>query len=134
MQIADILGRHGLGVIALLPDTLVAGAALLLAEQQISAGVVIDPDSGMVGILSERDITRGLGQHGAAVADMSVSELMTRNVVSCDPEDTVAEALGVMQSMNVRHLPVVDADNHLLAMISLRDLMLLQVPQPQLVI
>ena len=54
MQIADVLGQHGLGVIALLPDTLVSGAALLLAEQSISAGVVIDPDRGMIGIISVR--------------------------------------------------------------------------------
>ena len=126
MLVGDVLAHHGLGVIALLPDTLVAGAALLLAEQSISAGVIIDPDRGMVGIVSERDITRGLGQHGAAVADMSVSELMTKDIVSCAPEDTVADALGVMKSMNVRHLPVVDCENHLVGMVSMRDLISLQ--------
>jgi len=127
MLIADILGRHGLGVIALMPDTLVTGAALLLAEQSISAGVIIDPDGGMVGIITERDITRGLGRYGAAVADMHVSELMTRDVVSCDTDSTVADALGIMQSMNVRHLPVTDAHNHLIGLISMRDLVAVQI-------
>jgi CBS domain-containing protein len=128
MLIADVLGRHGLGVIALLPDTLVAGAALLLAEQSIGAGVIIDPDGGMVGIISERDIMRGLGRHGAAVAGMCVAELMTRDVITCDSESTVADALATMQSMNVRHLPVVDGDNHLVGMISMRDLVNVQAP------
>ena len=123
MLVAEVMGQNGVGVIALLPDTLVAGAALLLAEQSISAGVIIDPDKGMVGILSERDITRGLGQYGADVAEMPVSDLMTRDIISCDPESTVAEALSVMKSMNVRHLPIVDCENHLVGMISMRDLL-----------
>ena len=93
MQVAEILGKNGIGVIALLPNTLVSGAALLLTDQSIGAAVVIDPDKGMIGIISERDITRGLGQYGAEVAEMSVEELMTRDVISCDPESTVADAL-----------------------------------------
>ena len=122
MQIAEILGTHGIGVIALLPNTLVSGAALLLADQSVGAAVVIDPDRGMIGILSERDIMRGLGQYGADVAEMSVAELMTRDVISCDPESSVDDALSIMKSMNIRHLPVIECDNQLVGMISMRDL------------
>ena len=126
MQIAEILGQKGIGVIALLPDTTVSGAGLLLSEQSIGVAVVIDPEAGMQGILSERDITRGLAEFGADVVEMCVSELMTRDVVSCDPDCEVEDAVTMMQERNIRHLPVIEDSDHLIGMVSMRDLMEVQ--------
>ena len=122
MQIADILGPKGIGVVALLPDTSVSGAALLLSEQSIGVAVVIDIEKGMVGILSERDITRGLAEHGADVIDMPVEQLMTCGVISCDPETSVEAALTLMRNNRIRHLPVIENGTDLVAMVSIRDL------------
>lgn len=122
MQIADILGPKGIGVVALLPDTSVSGASLLLSEQSIGVAVVIDIEKGMVGILSERDITRGLAEHGADVIDMPVEQLMTRGVISCDPETSVEAALVLMRNNQIRHLPVIENGTDLVAMVSIRDL------------
>lgn len=126
MQIAEILGQKGIGVIAIRSDTGISDAALLLSEQAIGVAVVVDADDYMVGILSERDITRGLAQHGATVARMRVEDLMTRDVVSCGPDCTVAEAVAIMRKHNIRHLPVIEEETHLIAMVSMRDLLDLQ--------
>lgn len=122
MQIADILGPKGIGVVALLPETTISGAALLLSEQSIGVAVVVDMERGMVGILSERDITRGLAEFGAEIIDMPVEKLMSRGVVSCDPECTVEEALTLMRDNRIRHLPVIENGTDLVAMVSIRDL------------
>ena len=92
MQIADLLGAKGIGVIALLPDTDISNAALLLADQLIGVAAVIDQEEGLVGILSERDITRGLAEFGAEVVNVRVDQLMTRKIVSCTPETRVEDA------------------------------------------
>ena len=123
MQIADLLGAKGIGVVALLPDTDISNAALLLSDQTIGVAAVIDEDEGLVGILSERDITRGLAEYGAKVVDVRVDQLMTRKIVSCTPETTIEDAITLMQDNGIRHLPVVEDGTYLIAMISIRDLM-----------
>ena len=122
MQIADLLGAKGIGVIALLPDTDISSAALMLSEQSIGVAAIVDQEDGLVGILSERDITRGLAEFGAEVVDVKVDQLMTRKIVSCTPNTSVEDAIVLMQENGIRHLPVVENDKHLIAMISMRDL------------
>jgi CBS domain-containing protein len=122
MQIADLLGAKGIGVIALLPETDISNAALLLSEQSIGVAAVIDQVDGLVGILSERDITRGLAEFGADVINVRVDQLMTRKIVSCTPETSIEDAINLMHNNGIRHLPVMEDDQDLIAMISIRDL------------
>jgi len=121
MQIADLLGAKGIGVIAMLPDTDVSNAALLLSDQAIGVAAVVDENDSLIGILSERDITRGLAEFGAEIIDVRVDQLMTRKIVSCDPETTIEDAMAIMHDNGIRHLPVVD-NGSLVAMVSIRDL------------
>ena len=126
MQIADLLGAKGIGVIALLPDTTISNAALLLSDQSIGVAAVIDQDKGMVGILSERDITRGVAEYGADVVNLRVDQLMTGEIISCRPETSIEDAISLMHNNGIRHLPVIEENNRLLAMISMRDLIEIQ--------
>jgi len=121
MQIADLLGAKGIGVIAMRPDTAVSNAALLLSDQAIGVAAVVDENDSLIGILSERDITRGLAEFGAEIVDVRVDQLMTRKIVSCDPETTIEDAMAIMHDNGIRHLPVID-DGSLVAMVSIRDL------------
>ena len=122
MQIADLLGAKGIGVIALLPETDISNAALLLSDQAIGVAAVIDQNQGLVGILSERDITRGLAEFGAEVVNVRVDQLMTRKIVSCTPETTIEDAIALMHDNGIRHLPVMEDGKTLIAMVSIRDL------------
>ena len=86
----------------------VADAAKLLDQRRIGALVVVDDQRSLAGILSERDIVRGLSRHGVAVMDMTVGDLMTADVKTCTPEDSMDSLEATMTSNRIRHLPVLD--------------------------
>jgi len=82
--------------------------------------LVTDAADKMIGIISERDIVRGLASHGGAVAELSVTDLMTRDVRSCTSGDTIADIMGIMTTHRIRHLPVLD-DGKLVGIVSIGD-------------
>jgi CBS domain-containing protein len=86
----------------------VGDAAKLLDQRRIGALVVVDEQRSLAGILSERDLVRGLSRHGVAVMDMRVGDLMTADVLTCTPEDTIDSIMSAMTSNRIRHLPVVE--------------------------
>ena len=86
----------------------IADASNLLHQRRIGALVVVDEKGAIAGILSERDIVRGLAQKGEKVLSMMIRELMTSNVLVCSPEDSLEHLMSMMTSNRIRHLPVVD--------------------------
>src|SRR5262249_6369782 len=72
------------------------------------------------GILSERDIVRELARQGAQILNSQVSEIMTREVYVCEPDDTIAELMSQMTDRRIRHLPVV-VEGQLKGIISIGD-------------
>ena len=121
MRIADILGNKGVEVHTALPWITVADAAKRLTDAEVGALVVCDGERRIRGILSERDIVRGLTRRGAAVLEESVESVMTHDVHTCDPQETVARAMAMMARFHYRHLPVVQR-GALVGMISVGDL------------
>jgi len=78
----------------------------------------------ILGMLSERDVLQAVVDHGTAAFSMPVSALMTQAVVSCQSDDTVDHALGLMNEHHIRHLPVFHGEA-LVGVISLRDVLAL---------
>ena len=105
-QILNLKGSSAITTIA--PNATIAQAAVILGEKRIGALVVATGDDNISGIISERDIVRGLGKHGAPVLDAPVSTLMTANVVTCAPSDSSDAVLGQMTDGRFRHLPVME--------------------------
>lgn len=122
MTVAAVLRQKGASVISVPPQASVAEAAEIISRRRIGAVVVCDEGGHLVGIFSERDVVRGLTQHGAALMSMPVSELMTQQVQVVTPACTVDEAMEIMDSGYFRHLPVVDAQERLIGIVSIRDL------------
>ena len=118
---AVLAGREG-PVITTVAYATCVDAAQLLSDRRIGLLVVCDEDGGIVGVLSERDIVRGLAEHGSELADKSVAELMTRDVLTCAPSDSENDVIETMLDRNIRHMPVVDA-GVLAGLVSIRDLM-----------
>jgi CBS domain-containing protein len=83
----------------------VRDAIALLAEKRIGAIPVLDGHA-IAGIFSERDVIARLNEHGPALLDMVVGQVMTSPAITVDPETTVLEALGLMTRRRIRHLPV----------------------------
>jgi CBS domain-containing protein len=99
----------------------VSEAVKLLAQWRIGAVVVLDEQRQLAGILSERDIVRGLARFGNAVQEMSVGELMTKDVLTCATSDTLDSLMTVMTDNRVRHLPVLEAGT-LVGIITIGDI------------
>ncbi len=131
MLIQEILDRKGSGLITNRPEDTIETAAALLASNNIGALPVRDGDGNLIGVISERDIIRGLAQHGAKVRSLRVEDLMTRGVVTIAPTDQVKDAMAVMTMRHFRHLPVVK-DGALIGMISSRDVMKYRLEQTEL--
>jgi len=122
MQIGDMLDRKGHRVYAVRPEWTVREAAAQIAQHNIGTTIVTDADGKLVGILSERDLVRLLAEDGAKLFDRCVGGVMTASVVTCGPATTVREALSLMASHRIRHLPVVK-DGAVLGLISIRDVL-----------
>jgi CBS domain-containing protein len=106
MVIADLLRHKGSSVVTVGPDESVAQLARLLAEHRIGGVVVVD-DTGIAGIVSERDVVRALDREGADVLTRSVAEIMTTEVISSAPTDSLDEVAATMTDNRIRHMPVV---------------------------
>ena len=130
MIISQILRHKDGNIFKISTHQSIAEASELLTGEGIGALLVEDNSASIIGILSERDIVRGMPPHCADLHDVRVSELMTSNIVSCSPEDTVLEAMAMMTDRRIRHLPVYE-DGNLIGLISLGDLVKSRIAEVQ---
>jgi CBS domain-containing protein len=107
VRIADVLKNKGAGVLTIAPETLISELIGGLVTRNVGAMVVVGTD-GLVGIVSERDVVRMLHEHGAAALSRPVADIMTSEVITCSPEDSVDSLSVLMTTNRVRHVPVVD--------------------------
>ena len=121
MKLVELIKGKQKEIIQIGADRTIAEAANTIAQNKIGALLVDDGAGTIVGILSERDIVRGMSQHGANLHDVKVSELMTSDLIRCAPGDTVNEAMAMMTDRRIRHLPVFEGEQ-LVGFISSGDL------------
>lgn len=93
-----------------------------MRDEQIGAAIVSDDGKSIDGIISERDLAYGLAAHGSKLPGIAVSELMTKAVIVCSPEDSVTDVMKLMTERRTRHLPVKDGDR-LVGIISIGDVL-----------
>jgi CBS domain-containing protein len=120
MRIADLLRTKGSAVATVTPETTVTTLLAGLAEHNVGAMVVVTPDGSIAGIVSERDVVRRLNEHGPGLLDGQVSEIMTKLVASCGPDDSVDQLSVLMTERRIRHVPVL-VDGRLAGIISIGD-------------
>jgi CBS domain-containing protein len=120
MNVAAILRQKGRAVTTASPGTTLIEVANKLAAKRIGAIVVVGARSEVVGIVSERDIIRTLAMQGADCLMGPVSQIMTKQVVTCQETDTLDELMAMMTAQRFRHLPVV-TDGALVGIVSIGD-------------
>lgn len=98
------------GVVSIAPEKTVGDAANLLSNRKIGSVVVSSDGTSAEGILSERDIVREIGKRGPSCLSDQVSEMMTRNLVTCSCDDSADAVLSQMTEGRFRHMPVVEGD------------------------
>lgn len=107
------------GLFSIEPTTTVAEAATVMGERRIGSALVMDGER-LMGIFTERDIVRALGEHFDA-AGHPVSEWMTAEPLTVEPSTPVDDALRMMLDGNFRHLPVTEG-GRVAGIVSMRDL------------
>lgn len=114
--VAELMNK---GLLSVGPSTTVAEAATMMGERRVGSALVMDGDS-LLGIFTERDIVRALGEHFDA-AKHQVAEWMTRDPITVPPDTPAKDALKTMLDGGFRHLPVKDGEQ-VIGVVSMRDL------------
>ncbi len=115
-SVAEVMNK---GLLSVGPSTTVAEAATMMGERRVGSALVMDGQA-LLGIFTERDIVRALGEHFDA-AKHQVAEWMTRSPITVPPDTPARDALKMMLDGGFRHLPIVDGDD-VVGVVSMRDL------------
>lgn len=117
--IGSILNRKGTTVWSVAPTNTVFEAISIMAEKNVGALPVLEGDR-LVGMISERDYARKVILLGRGSKETSVAEIMSVNVKTVGPQDSVQECMQIMTENRVRHVPVLE-DGKLTGLISIGD-------------
>jgi CBS domain-containing protein len=127
MLIEHLLATKGGDVVTVTTDTTIAAVVAALRKHGIGAIVVSDDDAATVaGIISERDVVRAIADRGAAALDEPVRDVMTADVVTCEPNARIEDLMALMTDHRFRHLPVVDG-GRLVGIVSIGDVVKVRV-------
>jgi CBS domain-containing protein len=122
-KVSDVLARKGDSLSTIKPTDTIATLSRRLRDERVGALIVSANGQAVDGIISERDIAYALTTHLGELHSMPVSSLMTKTVISCDPDDLISDAANVLREHRIRHLPVTDGKK-LLGMIGMRDILM----------
>jgi CBS domain-containing protein len=126
MNAASILKFKGSDVVTSTANRSLLHIAQLLTQHGIDCIVIVGDDDKIAGIVSECDLMRAIGQAGPKVLDRSVSDFMTKNVVTARKADTTELLMSEMTVHRFRHMPVVEK-GRLIGLISIGDLVKIQI-------
>jgi CBS domain-containing protein len=121
MNVAQILKGKGRDVLTIRVHHTLAHAAQALGERRVGATVVTDAAGAVLGILSERDIVRAVGAHGAEALQAPISKYMTGSPTTVTGDADIDELMRLMTQGRFRHLPVVE-DGRLVGIVSIGDI------------
>ncbi len=120
MQVDRIIREKGTEVATIRDDAPLSAAVAEMARWNVGALIVFGRHGPVVGVISERDVVRGLGAHGLDVLERPVSSWMTAEVVTCGRESTVEELMRLMTQRRIRHVPVLEG-GALVGIVSIGD-------------
>ena len=118
--VRQLLDQKGREILSIDPSATVFDAVAKMAEKDVGSLVVMDDDE-IVGMITERHYARNVVLKGKTSPATPISDIMERNVVVVQPEQSVEECMAIMTDKRIRHLPVVDGEK-LIGVISIGDL------------
>lgn len=121
MDVEKILAQKGRKVYVIAPTATLGDAVTIMAGSKVSALVVTEDGEKILGIVSDRDVMRLLGERGTDAMNAIIADVMTRNVVTCGPGDRVAGLMSTMTERRFRHIPVINSKGHLCGLVSIGD-------------
>lgn len=131
MQVSAILKTKGSAVKTIRPQAPVRAVAQALRSESVGVMVVTDEVGTLKGIISERDLARGMADLGESLFGKTAADLMTTQVVTCTPDDSVAGIARVMTQRRIRHLPVMTG-RKIVGLVSIGDVLKHRLDEVQL--
>ena len=117
--VSSLLSHKGRTLISVSPDTSVVDALKLMAEKNIGS-VIVFQDNQYLGIVTERDYSRKIALKGKNSALTTVSEIMSSDLPSVNPADSIEYCMELMTIKNIRYMPVFE-NNKLAGIVSMSD-------------
>jgi len=130
--VADLLKVKGDAVWSVKPEQAVIDALKLMSEKNVGALMVVENDK-LIGVVSERDFTRNVVLQDRSPANITVMEIMSGDVISVEPDETLEQCMALMTERGIRHLPVLE-HGRLVGVLSMPDLVRIIVEQQQFTI
>lgn len=121
MTVREIIETKGRDLPRVSPNTPVYDVLEILEFEDAGALIVSRNGRHIDGMISERDIVRGLRYFGEEVLELKVSDLMTPDVITCELSDSIVSVMDKMHKHSIRHVPVVSAGKPA-GLISIRDI------------
>ena len=118
--VQHLLERKGSELISIVQDASVFDAIKLMADHTVGSLLIMDGDD-LKGIVTERDYARKVIIKGRSSESTPVCDIMSTDLVTATPQQTVNECMGLMSERRIRHLPIL-ADGKVVGMISVGDL------------
>lgn len=131
MRIADILKIKGSVVLTVRAGETLHAAAKRFRQELVGALIVMGEKESLDGIVTERNVCSGLALYGANAHRQLVSDVMTSEVVTCSPQDSLFEVARVMTERRLRHLPVKDR-GRIVGVVSIGDVLKFRLDEAQL--
>jgi CBS domain-containing protein len=119
-SVRQVLKDKGFAVETITPEASVYDALQKMANRELGALVVFDGGE-ICGLFSERDYARKVVLQGRLSKDTQVQEIMTRRVITVEPQQTVEACMVLMTDKHIRHLPVVE-EGRLIGIVSIGDI------------
>jgi len=119
MKVSDILKGKSSNIYSVTGQTTVYDAIKVMGEKNIGALLIMEAEK-LTGILSERDYARKVVLKGKSSRETPVKDIMTENVLTVAPDDTIEQCMAIMTEKHIRHLPVVEAEK-VIGMVSIGD-------------
>lgn len=119
IKVAAALARKKLHPVTVSPGASVLEALQVMADKNIGSVVVMN-GSNYLGIITERDYSRKVVLKGKSSTDTPVSEIMSTDLPSVSPSDTIEHCMEIMTGQNIRYMPVFD-NGELTGIISMSD-------------
>ncbi len=120
MSVRQILKAKGQNVVTVRQDTTIRDVVATLARERIGVVIVSDDGEAVAGILSERDIIKGLAENGPKLLDLAARDLMTRSFTPAKVDMSILHVLDTMTQGRFRHMPVID-NGKLAGLVSIGD-------------
>ena len=119
--VGGLLALKDSGLWSISPNATVFEAIQLMADKSVGALPVVD-NSRLVGIISERDYARKVILKGRSSKDTPVRDIMTQELLTATPSDSIAECIRLMTEKRVRHLPVLEGTK-MIGIVSIGDVL-----------